>query len=90
MGIHIHLPLQMLSRGVADVGLLLYLLLIHFPIRVPSSKPPPILRPYTIHSYWISIASPLTLWTIFGIINDMAQTNTYEYGDQPYRACSPI
>lgn len=34
MGIHIHLPFQKLSCGDADGKLLLYLLLIHFLIRV--------------------------------------------------------
>lgn len=30
--------------------------------------------------------SPWSLWTTFGIINDVARSYTYEYGDQPYCA----
>lgn len=60
----------------------------------------PLLHPCTLiktHTYFkalhhplthieFSIASPLSLWPIFGIINDTAQSYTYEYGDQPHCA----
>lgn len=58
-----------------------------YPLPHPCSliKTPAILEDPTpsAHSYWISSASPLSLWTIFGIINDTAPSYTYEYGDQP-------
>lgn len=92
MGIHIRLPLQKPSCGDADAELLLNVFpRIHFPNQNPAPTPLKAPAP-SAGSDWISVASPLSLRRVFGIINDAAPSNIYEYGDQkrgtyalPYR-----
>lgn len=89
MGIHIHLPLQKLSCGDADAELLLYVFpLIHFPNQNPVPTPLKAPAP-SVGSDWISVASPLSLWRVFGIINDAAPSNIYKYGDPKRSAYAP-
>lgn len=84
MGIHIHLPLQKPSCGDEDAELLLNVFpLIHFPNQNPALTPLEAPAP-SAGSDWFLVASPLSLWYVFGIINDAAPSNIYEYGDQTH------